>query len=162
MATVPRYPASSPWPDPAALRAAVGGDLPPSRWEAVTPETVRRFARLTGDDQPLHGAGEGAATGKVVQGSLLTALTAGLLSEVYVLPWARAVYQTGYDSIRFRAPVRGGDTVRVCARPVRFRALGGGRYWLATAVVLERAAEPEPGMTGTFLSVIEGRRDDDG
>jgi acyl dehydratase len=145
------------WPDPAALRAAVGTDLPPTRWEAVTPETVRRFARLTGDDQPLHGASDGVALGKVVQGALLTALTAGLLAEVYVLPWAHTIYQAGYDSIRFRAPVRAGEAVRLRARPARFKAVGRGRYWLETAVALESAAETDPVMTGTFLSVIVAR-----
>ncbi len=162
MATVPRYPAISSWPDPAALRAAVGTDLPPTRWETVTPETVRRFARLTGDDQPLHAAGDLPAQGGVVQGALLTALTAGLLGEVYVLPWARALYQAGYDSIRFRAPVRAGEAVRLCPRPTQFKALGGGRYWLATAIALEGPDRAGPVMTGTFLSVIVERADHDG
>lgn len=161
MATAESETASFHWPDPAALRAAVGTDLPPTRWETVTPETVRRFARLTGDDQPLHGAGDGVALGKVVQGALLTALTAGLLAEVYVLPWAHTIYQAGYDSVRFRAPVRAGEAVRLRARPARFKAAGRGRYWLETAVALESAGEPDPVMTGTFLSVIVAADDHD-
>ncbi len=162
MATAPRHPAAPQWPDPAALEAAVGTDLPPTRWEPVTPETVRRFARLTGDEQPVHGAEDPPAAGGIVQGALLMALTAGLLGEVYVLPWARAVYAAGYDAVRFGVPVRAGDAVRLCARPARFDALGGGRYRLATAVALECAGNAEPAMTGTFLRNIVARAADDG
>ena len=144
------------WASPAALEEAVGIVLPPSRWVAVTPETLRRFARLTGDDQPLHGGADGIATGKVVQGALLVGLTAGLLHEVYHCPWVHASYQAGYDSLRFRAPVRAGEQVRIHATPTRFRATGAERYWLETAVRMESESETSAVLTGTFLSVLVG------
>ena len=144
------------WDSPEALSAAVGTSLPATAWQAVAPEIVRRFARLTGDDHPLHGGDDGVAAGKVVQGALLVSLTAGLLHEVYRLPWAHAVYQAGYDGIRFRAPVRAGERVRLQPTPSRFRRLKQGRYWLETAVRLDSESEPDAVMTGTFLSLIVG------
>jgi len=147
------YPGQS---GPADLAAAVGVPRPPSRWVAVTPETLRRFARLTGDDQALHGAEGAPAGGAVAQGALLVGLAAGLLHEVYALPWAGAQWQTGYDKIRFRVPVRAGDVIRVAATPRRLRRQAGGRrIWLATDLRLERQGAPEPALTGVFHSVIE-------
>jgi acyl dehydratase len=148
---------AAPWPSAAALAAAVGTALPATAWVGVTPETVRRFARLTGDDQPLHGGDDGVAAGKVVQGALLVSLATGLLHQVYRLPWARASYQAGYDRLRFRAPVLAGSRVRLHPTPRRFRTLPGTRYWLETEVRLEAAGEGEPALTGRFLSLIVGQ-----
>lgn len=149
------------WASAAALGEAVGVDLPPTPWQAVTPEMVRRFARLTGDDQPLHGGEDGVAAGKVVQGALLVSLAAGLLHGVYRLPWAHAMYQAGYDKIRFRAPVRAGERIRLRATPGRVRARGDNRFWLETAVSLDGEREAEPVLTGTFLSIIVGSGGDE-
>ena len=141
---------------PAAFAAREGVPCPPSRWVAVTPETVRRFARLTGDDQALHGAEAVPPGGAVVQGALLIGLAAGLLHETYALPWAGAQWQTGYDKVRFRAPVRAGQRVRLYATPTRVRLrAGGGEVWLSTAVSLERDGASRAAMTGVFHSVID-------
>lgn len=160
MSATPPAPAE-PDTGPAALAAAVGVPRPPGRWVPLTPETVRRFARLTGDDQGLHGASGGTAPAEgavVVQGALLVALAAGLLGEVYDLPWSGAQWQVGYDKVRFRAPVRAGESVRLRATPQRVRRRAGGReVWLSTDLSLERRGAAGPAMTARFHSVIAVR-----
>ena len=79
--------------------------------KTVSSEDVTRFAEITGDFNPVH-LDEEAATkslfgGRVAHGML----TAGLISAALAgkLPGPGSVYLA--QSLRFRAPVRIGDTI---------------------------------------------------
>lgn len=146
--------APAPWPTPDSLAEAVGRELPPTAWQPVPLATIREFAELTGDDQPIHGSGVAAGEPVLAQGALLVGLAAGLLQGLYPLPWAERMLQAGYDGLRIRSPVAAGERIRLHGRPQRFRPLGGGRYWLETAAQVERERAGRTALTGRFLSVI--------
>lgn len=154
MVSADASPTPSPWATPAALCRAVGRELPPTRWRPVTRTMIRRYATLTGDDQPIHGAGHAAGPEVIAQGALLVGLAAGLLQGLYPLPWAAELLQAGYDDLRIRSAVVAGERIRLHGRPQRFRALGRGRYWLETRARMEREGHTRPVLTGRFLSMI--------
>lgn len=143
-----------PWATPQSLAEAVGQELPPTAWRPVTRAAIREFAALTGDDQPIHGAGTPADAEIVAQGALLVGLAAGMLQGLYALPWAERMLQAGYEGLRLRSPVAAGERIRLCGHPRRFRPLGRGRHWLETEACLERERDGRPVLTGRFLSLI--------
>jgi 3-hydroxybutyryl-CoA dehydratase len=110
----------------------------------VTDAAIAAFADATGDHNPLHLDEAFAATtrfgGRIAHGML----TAGYLSAVIGndLPGPGTVY-LGQD-LRFRAPVRPGDTVRceveVEAIDARNRATLATRAWVGETLVVDGTA----------------------
>lgn len=83
--------------------------------KTITEADIMAYAALTGDFNPLHVDAEHAARtrfgGRIAHGML----TAGLVSNVLGmrLPATGAVYLS--QSLRFKAPVRAGDTIEARA-----------------------------------------------
>ena len=77
----------------------------------VTEADILLFAGVSGDTNPLH-LNEAYAQGTIFRGRIAHGiLTASLISAVFgtLLPGPGAVYVT--QNLRFKAPVRAGDTV---------------------------------------------------
>jgi 3-hydroxybutyryl-CoA dehydratase len=110
----------------------------------VTDATIAAFAEASGDHNPLHLDEAFAATtrfgGRIAHGML----TAGYLSAVIGndLPGPGTVYLG--QELRFRAPVRPGDSVRceveVEAIDARNRATLATRAWVGDTLVLDGTA----------------------
>jgi len=103
------------------LSGFVDTKLAPGRWRSVTQEEVDRFVALTGDRNWVHTDVErakreldGGAT--IVPGQLLLALVPALLQEAYVVTGAEQSRAAALRAVRFRYPVRPGDTFRLRAR----------------------------------------------
>ena len=81
----------------------------------VTDEDIRRFAELSGDDNPVHlDEAFAAATrfkGRIAHGMLAASFISTVVGTK--LPGYGAIYVS--QSLRFRAPVRIGDTVETTA-----------------------------------------------
>lgn len=81
-----------------------------SQWHSLDAEMVRDFARLTGDDAPIHVDPVAAATsrfgGCIAHGLLLVALLPRLMREAVPLVSGTTMGANyGYDRIRFLDPV---------------------------------------------------------
>ncbi len=77
----------------------------------VTPADIESYAELSGDDNPLH-LDEEYASNTMFKGCIVHGmLSAGFISKVIgtQMPGRGAVYLA--QSLKFRAPVRPGDTV---------------------------------------------------
>ena len=89
----------------------VGMEFGPSGWRAIPQEDIDLYARLSGDDNPIHVDAEAAARspfgGRIAHGMLTASLVSTVLGTR--LPGPGAVYIS--QSVRFLAPVRIGDTV---------------------------------------------------
>jgi len=122
-------PASEPLPQAGALRVAraidlaalVGTELAPGRWRSVTQDEVDRFVALTGDRNWVHSDVERAKRelegGRtIVPGQLLLALVPSLLQEAYVVSGSAQSRAAALRAVRFRYPVRPGDTFRLRAQ----------------------------------------------
>lgn len=87
----------------------------------ITDEDVRRFAEITGDDNPLHLDDAYATTtrfaGRIVHGMLTASLFSTIVGKH--LPGEGGIYLG--QQIRFLKPVRPGDTVTATAEVVAIR-----------------------------------------
>ncbi len=87
----------------------------------ITDDEVDHFARVTGDDHPLHMDREFAIRsgldGRIVQGAMLLGIMASASTAFYVR-LGRPSLSYGYDKLRFTKVVNLGETVHVVYRVV--------------------------------------------
>lgn len=82
----------------------------------ITDEDIKEYARITGDENPVH-INEAYAQGTMFGGRIAHGmLVAGLISTVLgtVLPGPGSIYRS--QQLQFLFPVRPGDQVTACAR----------------------------------------------
>jgi acyl dehydratase len=99
------------------LRARVGDELGVSSYHDVTQAVVDRFADATGDHQWIHTDPERARAtpfgGTIAHGYYTLSLAPVLLAEVLPLDHFSMAVNYGLDKLRFPAPLRVGDRVRM-------------------------------------------------
>jgi acyl dehydratase len=99
------------------LRELVGKGLGVSDYHAVTQTEIDRFAEATGDRQWIHTDPERAANtpfgGTIAHGYYTLSLAPMLLTEVLPLDHFAMAVNYGLDKLRFSAPLRVGDRVRM-------------------------------------------------
>ena len=99
--------------------------------KTLTADDVGQFARISGDDHPIHlddaSARQSGLTGRIVQGSLLVGLMAGA-STKFFRDAAVPVLSYGYDKMRFTGTVDLGQTLTVSYAVVRHEA-AEGKTW---------------------------------
>ncbi|MBL7208979.1 MAG: MaoC family dehydratase N-terminal domain-containing protein [Dehalococcoidia bacterium] len=87
-----------------------------TRGRTVTETDLVNFASFTGDWYPLHTDSEYARKTRfgerIAHGMLTLSLATGLWSPEYTMQWAFVAFY-GIDGVRFTAPVKIGDTLRV-------------------------------------------------
>lgn len=88
---------------------AIGDKI--ARTQTITDETIRTFAELTGDTNPVHLDDEYAATTRFGRRIAHGMIAAGLISAALAndLPGPGTVYLS--QSLNFKAPVYPGDTI---------------------------------------------------
>ena len=100
------------------LRGLIGEEVGPTDWREITQEDINLFARLSGDDNPIHLCDVYAAQTKFGQRIAHGLYTASLISAVLGtrLPGPGAVYRS--QTLNFHAPVKIGDVVTVIVEVV--------------------------------------------
>ena len=100
-----------------------GGESFETAGRTVTEADLVSFSALTGDWHPQHADADWAAAGpfgaRVAHGMLLLSYSLGLAP----IDPERIVALRGLDSVRFKRPVRIGETIRVRGEIVSTRAL---------------------------------------
>ena len=100
--------------------------ITPSR--TVTEADIAAFAGLTGDFNPLHTDEEFAKTtifgSRIAHGMLTLSFLIGLVSRLGVLDGTVVAFM-GINELRFKEPVRAGDTIHGEMTVQRTRVLGG-------------------------------------
>ncbi len=100
----------------------------------VTDEMVREFARITGDNNPLHLDDDFAKKSifgkRIVHGMLVASLISKVLGHDF--PGAGTVYVS--QSVRFRKPVYVNDTVKIRVE-VKDKNSEKNRIFLSTTVL---------------------------
>ena len=138
----------------AELKAYVGHDLGPGDWRLVTQEDVDAFAAATGDLQWIHTdpvrAADGPFGGTVAHGYYTLSLAPVLLEQVLQLDAFAFSVNYGLNKLRFPAPLRVGESVRLHATLVELEEFSGGAT-LTVQVTFERSGGDKPACVATAL-----------
>lgn len=112
------------------LSRCVGLDLGKSAEREIRQQDVTAFADLTDDHFWIHvdeaAAAEGPFGATIAHGLLTLAMTATFWIELFQVRGARLSLNYGFDGVRFAAPVRVGQRVRMTASIPSVTPLVGG------------------------------------
>jgi acyl dehydratase len=126
------------------LQTQAGRELGVSDWLTVTQSMIDAFADATGDHQWIHTDPVRAAAtpfgGTIAHGYFTLALAPQLLDQIFPLDRFGMVVNYGLDKLRFPAPLRSGERIRLRARLDRVEEHAGG-----ATLTLRLALEPENG-----------------
>jgi acyl dehydratase len=143
----------------------VGRELGASDWVAVDQDRIDAFAACTGDRQWIHVDVERARRespfgATIAHGYLTLSLVAALVMKLGVIPPDAATgLNYGLDKVRFIAPVKAGQRVRLRASLLAADAQSGSRMLLKLACTLELEGDAKPALVAETLCMLIGRRD---
>jgi len=129
------------------LAPLLGTPFGPGEWHEVDEELFDEFSDVTGDHAWYHVDRERALAelpgGKTIAHGLLTlALVPALYIQVFRLGHPGRGLNYGYDKLRFIAPVRAGDRIRITAVPSEITQHARGRVVrVGLTVEIERDAQ---------------------
>lgn len=112
------------------LPALEGSTFGPSSWREVTQEEVDLYAKVSGDDNPIHLDADFAANTpfgtRIAHGLLTLSLVVPLMREVFEVTGVGMGINYGMNKVRFPAPVPVGSRIRVHGRVANVTDVGGG------------------------------------
>lgn len=130
-----------------------GDDLPAVE-KAVTQERVERYARASGDFNPVHVDREFAASsqfgGTIAHGMMIAASISEMMTMAFEEHWLRG----GQLKIRFRAPVFPGETVTAHGRVKTVQDVDGALKVVCSVGV--RKDSGESAITGDATLILPG------
>lgn len=136
------------------LPTLAGRTFGPSSWRQVTQDEVAAFARLTGDDNPVHLDPAFAAGtpfgGTIVHGYLTLSLVVPLMAEVFEVTGMGVGINYGLDRLRFPAPVPVGSRIRVHGEVLAVEEVAGG-YQVAPRVTFEVEGGSKPACVADMV-----------
>ena len=134
-----------------------GKELGVSSWVTVDQ------SRISGDRQWIHvdvarATRESPYRAPIAHGYLTLALVAPLQMEIGAVPTdAGAAFNYGLDKVRFLAPVKAGDRVRLRVALVNVEQKSGG-VLLKTSNTLEIEGSDKPALIAESLALITPRK----
>jgi acyl dehydratase len=141
----------------------VGKELGVSNWVTVDQARIDQFAECSGDRQWIHvdvarAKRESPYRAPIAHGYLTLALVAPLQMEIGAVPAdSAAAFNYGLDKVRFLAPVKAGDRVRLRVVLVNVEQKGGGVV-LKTSNALEIEGSDKPALIAESLALITPRK----
>ncbi len=141
----------------------VGKELGVSKWVTVDQARIDQFAECSGDRQWIHvdvarAKRESPYRAPIAHGYLTLALVAPLQMEIGAVPAdSAAAFNYGLDKVRFLAPVKAGDRVRLRVALVNVEQKGGGVV-LKTSNTLEIQGSDKPALIAELLALITPRK----
>lgn len=136
------------------LPTLVGRTFGPSSWREITQEEVTEYARLSGDDNPVHLDPDFAAKtpfgGTIVHGYLTLGLVAPLMAEIFAVTGVGVGINYGLDRLRFPAPVPVGSRVRVVGEVLAVDSIVGG-FQVSPRVTFEIEGGTKPACVADMV-----------
>ncbi|THV36484.1 MaoC family dehydratase [Glycomyces buryatensis] len=131
----------------AEVNALAGTDLGRTGWRSIDQERVNLFADAADDHQWIHTdpvrAAEGPFGQAIAHGYLTLALVIPMFGELLEIGGVTTSVNYGLNRVRFPAPVRVGDKIRLHAVVVEAEEVkGGAQLTLDFTVELENGAKP--------------------
>ena len=147
----------------AQISQYVGKELGVSSWVTVDQARINQFAECSGDRQWIHvdverAKRESPYRAPIAHGYLTLALIAPLQMEIGAVPaGAGAAFNYGLDKVRFLAPVKAGDRVRLRVALAGVEQKSGG-VLLKTSNTLEIEGSDKPALIAKSLALITPRK----
>ena len=141
------------------LIAHAGADLGATDWREVTQEQVNTFADVTDDHQWIHVDVERAAAtpfgGTIAHGFLTLSLLSGLQAQLIDIQGITHALNYGLDRVRFPAPAKVGQSLRLRAEITKVDPLPGGAQVTFTDTIEVQGGE-KPVCVAVFLTRVYG------
>ena len=120
----------------------------------ITQDQIERYAKASGDYNPIHLDERFAATsqfgGRIAHGMLIAASISDMMTAAFKVDWLNA----GRLKLRFRAPVFPGDTITTSGTVKAVRMVDGREQ--VTCAVAVRRQGGETAITGDAIVTISG------
>jgi acyl dehydratase len=131
-----------------------GTTFGPSSWREVTQEEVNLYAKVSGDDNPIHLDAEFAASTpfgtRIAHGLLTLGLVVPHMREIFKVTGVGMGINYGMNKVRFPAPVPVGSRVRVHGRIASVTDIGGG-WQLEVPVTFEIEGVEKPACVAELV-----------
>lgn len=133
--------------DIAEILALTGKDLGRTEWLRITQDRVNTFAAATDDHQWIHvdpvRAADGPFGGTIAHGYLTLALIIPLFERLLEIRGITMAVNYGLNKVRFPAPVRVGDEIRLHGVVAEAEEItGGAQLTLDFTIEVLGAAKP--------------------
>lgn len=144
--------------DRSEIKNYVGKETGPSAWHTITQQQINQFADCTLDHQFIHVDPERAKAspfGTTIAHGFLSLSMLSHLSEGFNL-LIDGVYMgvnSGFDKVRFLAPVKAGKRVRGHARILSIEETRAGQYRFKTEVTVEIEDEDKPALVAEWITI---------
>ncbi|WP_156760065.1 MaoC family dehydratase [Microbacterium karelineae] len=136
------------------LPELAGRSFGPSGWHEVTQEEVDLYAKVSGDDNPIHIDAEFAAATpfgtRIAHGLLTLSLVVPLMREVFHVTGVGMGINYGMNRVRFPAPVPVGSRIRVRGEVTEVTEVTGG-YQIVNAVTFEVEGSDKPACAAELV-----------
>lgn len=136
------------------LGSLEGVSFGPSSWREITQDDIDVFARVTGDDNPIHVDEEFAAASpygtRIAHGLLTLSAVVPMMREVFSVTGASMGINYGLNRVRFPAAVPTGGRVRIQGKITEVTEVTGG-WQLVAAVTYELEGGTKPVCVAEFV-----------
>ncbi|WP_129662577.1 MaoC family dehydratase [Phytoactinopolyspora endophytica] len=136
------------------IRTLEGATFGPSSWREIGQNDIDVFARLTGDDNPIHVDADVAAKSpygtRIAHGLLTLSAVVPMLREVFSVTGVSMGLNYGLNRVRFPAAVPAGARVRIHGHVTEVTEVSGG--WQAVlSVTYEVEGNEKPACVAEFV-----------
>lgn len=136
------------------LPSLEGSTFGPSSWREITQDEVNLYAKVSGDDNPIHLDEEFAAATpfgtRIAHGLLTLSLVVPHMREIFRITEVGMGINYGLNKVRFPAPVPVGSRVRVHGRVASVTDVGGG-YQIEVPVTFEIEGVEKPACVAEMV-----------
>jgi acyl dehydratase len=137
------------------VRPLIGQEIAVSDWFTITQARIDQFADATEDRQwihtdPVRATAESPFGGTVAHGYLTLSLIPALFDNALAIHDLKMGVNYGLNRVRFTAPVRAGQRIRLHIMPKAIEEVAGGHQvtWSAT---MELENHPAPALVAEII-----------
>lgn len=136
----------------------IGFQAEPTPWHCVNQEQINLFAKCTLDEQYIHVDPERAKEtrfGSTIAHGFLTLSMLSHFAESYSV-LVEGFYMgvnSGFDKVRFIAPVRVDSRIRALAKIISIEETKPGQYRVKTEVTVEIEGEDKPALIAEWINI---------
>ncbi len=144
--------------DRSELDKFIGYEAEPTAWHTITQEQINQFADCTLDHQFIHVDPEKAKQtifGTTIAHGFLSLSMLSHFAESYsiVIDGLTMGINSGFDKVRFLAPVKVGSRIRAVATFADIRESKPGQFRILTNVVVEIEGEDTPALVADWIGI---------